>query len=69
MGLAKWFLVGSEGQLEKNEGLAFSFAEKAAKRGLGAGSFAVGYFLELGIGRERDLGRAKKYYRRVSLVA
>ena len=66
MGLAKWFLVGAEGYLEKNEGLAFSFAEKAARRGLGAGLFAVGYFYELGIGRERDLGKARKYYKRVS---
>jgi hypothetical protein len=69
MGLAKWFLVGAEGYLEKNEGLAFSFAEKAAKRGLAAGLFGVGYFYELGIGRTKDLGKARNYYKRVGTLS
>ena len=43
MALSKWFLCGADGCFEKNEGLAFTFAEKAAKRGLPSAEFAMGY--------------------------
>ncbi|KAG5639019.1 hypothetical protein H0H81_007927 [Sphagnurus paluster] len=54
MALSKWFLCGSgggegeEGGFEKDEGLAFSFAEKAAKKGLASAEFAMGYYAEVG---------------------
>ncbi|PAV19051.1 HCP [Pyrrhoderma noxium] len=44
--LSKWFLCGSEGSeggSAKDETLTCTFAEKAAKKGLAAVEFAMGY--------------------------
>lgn len=65
--LSKWYLCGSEGNFEKNESLAVTFAEKAAARQLPAAEFALGYFYEVGIGGPIDLEKAKRWYERVSL--
>jgi TPR repeat protein len=43
MALSKWFLCGAEGAFDKDEALAYTFAEKAARRGLPAAEFAMGY--------------------------
>ncbi|KAK0454116.1 uncharacterized protein EV420DRAFT_1481824 [Desarmillaria tabescens] len=48
MALSKWFLCGSEGAFEKDEGLAWVFAERAAKQGLPSAEFAMGYYAEVG---------------------
>ncbi|KAG9034556.1 hypothetical protein FS837_002165 [Tulasnella sp. UAMH 9824] len=64
MALSKWFLCGSEGAFEKDEVLAVTFAEKAAKKGLPAAEFAMGYYCEVGIGGPKDLNAAKKWYQR-----
>ncbi len=49
MALSKWFLCGAEGSFEKDEALAFTFAEKAARKGLPSAEFAMGYYKEVGI--------------------
>lgn len=64
MALSKWFLCGSPGAFEKDEVLAVTFAEKAAKKGLPAAEFAMGYYCEVGIGGPIDLNAAKKWYQR-----
>ena len=46
MALSKWFLCGAEGHFSKNEELARTFAEKAARKGHPNGCFAMGYYLE-----------------------
>jgi TPR repeat protein len=46
MALSKWFLCGAEGHFGKNEKLARTFAEKAARKGHQNGSFAMGYYYE-----------------------
>lgn len=46
MALSKWFLCGAEGCFGKDERLARTFAEKAAKRGLESAEFAMGYYCE-----------------------
>ncbi|ORX39669.1 hypothetical protein BD324DRAFT_226097 [Kockovaella imperatae] len=46
MALSKWFLCGAEGNFGKNEDLARTFAEKAARRGHPNGCFAMGYYFE-----------------------
>lgn len=46
MGLTKWFLCGAEGCFPKNEDLARTFAEKAARKGHANGCFAMGYYFE-----------------------
>lgn len=63
---SKWYLCGSAGHFDKNEGLAVTFAEKAAKRGLASAEFALGYYREVGIGGRRDLEDAITWYKRVS---
>ena len=46
MALSKWFLCGAEGNFGKNEDLARTFAEKAARKGHPNGCFAMGYYFE-----------------------
>lgn len=62
MALSKWFLCGAEGAFEKDEALAVTFAEKAAKKGLPNAEFAMGYYAEVGVGGPRDLNTAIKWY-------
>lgn len=48
--LTAWYLVGSPGVLPQSDTEAFLWAKKAADAGLGKAMYAVGYFLEVGIG-------------------
>ncbi|KAG6888819.1 hypothetical protein C0992_007433 [Termitomyces sp. T32_za158] len=69
MALSKWFLCGSgggegeEGGFDKDEALAFTFAEKAARKGLPSAEFAMGYYTEVGVGCPKDLQAAIQWYR------
>ncbi|KAG5646605.1 hypothetical protein DXG03_002909 [Asterophora parasitica] len=67
MALSKWFLCGSgegeEGGFEKDEALAFTFAEKAARKGLPSAEFAMGYYAEVGVGCPKDLQTAIGWYK------
>lgn len=65
MALSKWFLCGAEGFFEKEETLAYTFAEKAARKGLPTAEFALGYYSEIGVGKRTDLGLAVKWYEKV----
>ncbi|KAF8643382.1 hypothetical protein AX16_009052 [Volvariella volvacea WC 439] len=67
MALSKWFLCGSgdagaPGGFEKDENLAWTFADKAARRGLPSAEFAMGYYAEVGVGGPKDLNTAIKWY-------
>lgn len=64
MALSKWFLCGSEGYFAANEPLAVTFAEKAARKGLGSAMFALGYYLEVGIAGRQDEKAAVEWYSR-----
>ncbi|BGO99503.1 hypothetical protein NBRC10513v2_003601 [Rhodotorula toruloides] len=66
MALSKWYLCGSEGNFEKNEALALTFAEKAAARQLPAAEFALGYFAEVGLSGAVDIEKAKRWYSRAA---
>ncbi|KIJ51904.1 hypothetical protein M422DRAFT_244282 [Sphaerobolus stellatus SS14] len=52
----------NKGAFEKDEGLAVTFADKAAKKGLHSAEFAIGYYAEVGIGQPKDLEATKKWY-------
>ena len=65
MALSKWFLCGAEGAFDKDEGLAWTFAEKAAHKGLPSAEFALGYYSEVGVGGPVDIINARKWYTRV----
>ena len=66
MALSKWFLCGHEGAFAKDERLAFTFAEKAARGNLPSAEFALGYYYEVGVGGTIDLNLAKKWYGRAA---
>ena len=65
MALSKWLLCGSEDTFERDEALAVWYAESAAKRGLPSAMFAMGYYTEVGVGCEKDVLTAQKWYQRV----
>jgi TPR repeat protein len=75
MALSKWFLCGSNGAaggqggvgggFEKDEALALTFADKAAKKGLPSAEFAMGYYAEVGVGRPKDIKTATEWYQLV----
>ena len=68
MALSKWFLCGSGstavagkpdarvGGFEKDESLAFVFAQKAAGRGLPSAEFTMEYYSEVGVGTLKSYG-------------
>lgn len=66
MALSKWFLCGAEGYFEKNERLAYTFADKAARKGLASAEFALGYYHEVGVGTERNVNIARKWYNKAA---
>lgn len=70
MALSKWFLCGSEdsgsGGFEKDEKLAYTFAEKAARKGLPSAEFAMGYYKEVGVGGPKDIESAVWWYTKAS---
>ncbi|KAI6043888.1 HCP-like protein [Pisolithus marmoratus] len=66
MALSKWFLCGAEGAFEKDEHLAYTFAEKAARKGLPSAEFAMGYYKEVGVGGPKDVNAAISWYQLAS---
>ena len=66
MALSKWFLCGATNCFEKNEHLAWVFAERAARHGLPTAEFALGYYLEVGIGVAPDVEQCKEWYRKAA---
>jgi len=62
MAISKWFLCGYEGIFEKNEEMAFKYAQRAAVSGLGTAMFALGYFYEVGIYVSVNLKEAREWY-------
>ncbi|KAJ6153801.1 Chitin synthase activator (Chs3) [Penicillium chermesinum] len=62
MAISKWFLCGHEGIFEKNDELAFTYAQRAAQSGLPTAEFALGYFYEVGIFVAADLKEARSWY-------
>lgn len=62
MAISKWFLCGHEGVFEKNDELAFKFAQRAAQNGFPTAEFALGYFYEVGIFVPVDIKEARSWY-------
>jgi len=66
MAISKWFLCGYEGVFEKNEELAFTYAQRAAQSGLATAEFALGYFYEIGIYVPSDLKQSRSWYEKAA---
>ena len=62
MAISKWFLCGHEGEFNKNEELAFQYAQRAAAAGLATAEFAMGYFHEIGMNVPVNLDKALEWY-------
>ncbi|KAI9888995.1 MAG: hypothetical protein M1814_006053 [Vezdaea aestivalis] len=66
MAISKWFLCGYEPVFEKNEELAYSYAQRAAQDKLTTAEFAMGYFNEIGIYVPVNLKEAKMWYEKAA---
>ena len=66
MGISKWFLCGFEGIFEKNEELAFTYAQRAASSGLATAEFAMGYFYEIGLYVPMNLKESRSWYEKAA---
>ncbi|KAJ3310803.1 hypothetical protein HDV04_004668 [Boothiomyces sp. JEL0838] len=66
LALSGWYLTGCEGLLPQNDKEAYLWAKKAADKGLAKAEYAVAYFLENGIGINRDLEEARRWYVRAA---
>ncbi|KAF8640763.1 hypothetical protein AX17_000413 [Amanita inopinata Kibby_2008] len=64
--LTAWYLVGSPSVLPQSDTEAFLWAQKAADAGLAKAMYAVGYFLEVGIGTPANMADALVYYKRAA---
>ncbi len=66
MSISKWFLCGFEGIFEKNEELAFTYAQRAAQSGLATAEFAMGYFYEIGLYVPINLKESRSWYEKAA---
>ncbi|KAJ7597777.1 hypothetical protein C8J56DRAFT_772913 [Mycena floridula] len=64
--LTAWYLVGSPGVLPQSDTEAFLWAQKAADAGLSKAMYAVGYFLEVGVGTPPNIPEAVRYYKQAA---
>jgi len=64
--LTAWYLVGSPGVLPQSDTEAFLWAKKAAEAGLAKAQYAVGYFLEVGIGTTATMNEALQWYKKAA---
>ncbi|KAH7460611.1 hypothetical protein FOMA001_g19539 [Fusarium oxysporum f. sp. matthiolae] len=64
VGVSRWFLFGYEGSFEKNESLAYKYAQQAAAAEFAQGEFALGYYNEIGMHVEKNLEEARKWYQK-----
>lgn len=64
--LTAWYLVGSPGVLPQSDTEAFLWAQKAADLGLVKAMYAVGYFLEVGIGTTPNMTESIVYYKKAA---
>ncbi|ESZ93598.1 hypothetical protein SBOR_6027 [Sclerotinia borealis F-4128] len=62
MAISKWFLCGYEGIFEKNEELAYTYAQRAAETEMATAEFAMGYFYEIGMYVKKNLDMASQWY-------
>ncbi len=62
MAMCAWYLVGADPILPQNEEEAFEWAKRSAMKGFPKACYAVGHFLENGIGTDRDMVEATKWF-------
>ncbi|CAN6645945.1 chitin synthase regulator Skt5p [Trichomonascus vanleenenianus] len=66
LAMCAWYMVGADPVLPRNEEEAYEWALRAANCGLPKAQFAAGYFLENGIGAERDILQSTQWYKKAA---
>ena len=66
LAISKWMLCGHEGLFDKNEEVAFAYAQRAALAGFPTAQFAMGYYYEVGIYVPVNFDQATEWYRKAS---
>ncbi|KAI8887739.1 HCP-like protein [Backusella circina FSU 941] len=66
LALSGWYLTGVDLVLAPNDREAYLWASKAAERGMAKAEYAVGYYLEMGIGVPKSLEDAFVWYQRAA---
>ena len=66
MALSKWFLCGYNDILQKNDEMAYIYAERAAQAALPTALFAMGYFYEIGVYVSVNVDKALEWYRKAA---
>ncbi|KAI9503038.1 hypothetical protein BX070DRAFT_192563 [Coemansia spiralis] len=65
MALSGWYLSGGQG-VPIDDRLAFDWGHRAAQQGLTRAMYAMGYYYEMGIGCDKDIGRAREWYEKAA---
>jgi TPR repeat protein len=66
LALSGWYLIGHEPLISQSNKEAFLWAKKAANKGLSKAEYAMGYFMEHGIGTVQNLEEARRWYIRAA---
>ncbi|KAJ1557885.1 hypothetical protein HK405_014930 [Cladochytrium tenue] len=66
LALSGWYLTGAEGVLRQSDTEAYLWARKAADKGLAKAEYAVGYYVEHGVGVRADVDDARRWYLRAA---
>ncbi|KAK9446724.1 uncharacterized protein V1518DRAFT_378286 [Limtongia smithiae] len=66
LGLSGWYLTGAEGMFVKSETESYLWARRASEKGLAKAEYAVGYFIENGIGTTANMHEAMMWYKKAA---
>lgn len=66
LAMCAWYMVGVDPVLPRNEEEAYKWARRAADKGLAKAEYAIGFFLENGVGCHRDILQSAEYYKRAA---
>ncbi|KAI9654878.1 MAG: hypothetical protein M1831_005247 [Alyxoria varia] len=66
LAISKWFICGHENVFQKNEELAYKYAQRAAQSGLATAEFAMGYFYEIGWYVSKNISQAQEWYQKAA---
>lgn len=66
LALSGWYLTGAETVLRQSDQEAYLWARKAADKGLAKAEYAVGYYVEHGVGVKADVDDARRWYLRAA---
>jgi len=66
LALSGWYLTGAEGVLQQSDIEAYTWARRAASKGIANAEYAVGHYAEIGIGTAVDMDEAVRWYTRAA---